>query len=823
MLRKLIQGASQVNVSMQPLESQRAVVALLWMTLITGLQVCELKQQAQAPPVSNVQATTAPLASPAGIAFDAVGNMYFADLNNHVIRKVSPAGIITTFAGTEQQGYDGDGGPATSAWLDSPAGIAIDNAGNVYIADTHNNRIRKVVGGTISTIAGTGVSGFSGDGASATQATLNHPVAVAVDVNGNVYIADADNQRIRKISGTTITTVAGNGEQGFGGDGGAAVAAGLDTPNGVAVDAPGNIYIGDTHNQRIRVVNVAGIISTLAGNGDKAYSGDGGSAAAASLARPRGLSIDSLGNLYFADSDNHRIRSITKAGNITTVAGSGEQGSGGDGESALDANLDTPRTPAVKAPGVFVFSDTNNQLIREVGVGAMIQTIAGLSPPSEESLTLTGSSAVVYGSGTLSATFTSDGPAATGQVSLLDIASGSTIGTAPWTANTATFSTSTLSAGTHRLVINYVGDAQNGAITSEVFVLTVSVLPITATATGVALQYGQAIPTLGGSLTGVLAQDAGKVAAVFATTATSSSPVGSYPITVALTGTAAANYTSTLTSNSGSVVIGKTASRVTLSSSNISPFVGSAVTFTAVAASSTTGTPTGSISFLDGGTLLATVAVGGTGSAVFTSSTLAIGVHSITAIYSGDTNFIASTSPALPETITDFTFVVSGASTQSVNPGETASYNFTVQTQSGVTPLAITFTASGLPAGATATFTPSTLPAGSTTTGVALSIQTAGLQAANSRPVRPSQIALLSWSVAFLLPLLRSKRIRASLSRLPRTLLLAAAGVAILGIVGCGGAGFFAHSPTSYTVTVTGTTTGSTTFQHTATVTLIVQ
>jgi sugar lactone lactonase YvrE len=194
-----------------------------------------------------------------------------------VIREVSIAGIVTTIAGTGEQGFAGDGGAATSALLDSPAGVAVDAAGNVYIADTHNNRVRKVSAGTISTIAGTGIASFSGDGGPAGVATLNHPTALAPDGSGNLYLADTDNHRIRKITGTTITTVAGDGEQFFSGDGAAATAAGLDSPNGVAVDVAGNIYIGDTHNQRVRVVNASGIISTLAGNASKSFAGDGDS------------------------------------------------------------------------------------------------------------------------------------------------------------------------------------------------------------------------------------------------------------------------------------------------------------------------------------------------------------------------------------------------------------------------------------------------------------------------------------------------------------------------------------------------------------------
>jgi sugar lactone lactonase YvrE len=352
---------------------------------------------AQAPP-NGIQATAASLAHPAGVAFDSAGNLYLADLNNHMIREVNIAGIAITVAGTGEQGFSGDGGAATGALLDSPAGVAVDSAGNIYIADTRNHRIRKVSGGIITTIAGTGVAGFSGDNGPAVSAALDNPTALSLDSNGNLYIADTDNHRIRKITGSTISTVAGSGEQLFTGDGAAATAAGLDSPNGVAVDAAGNIYIGDTRNQRIRVVNSSGSISTLAGNGTKAYAGDGGVAASASLARPRGLSVDAQGNMYFADSDNNTIRLIANTGTITTIAGNGSQGFAGDGGAATSATLDTPRAPAVQATGVFALSDTDNNLIRAVGSNGVINTITGAGSGAGsgqgfggETLTLSGS------------------------------------------------------------------------------------------------------------------------------------------------------------------------------------------------------------------------------------------------------------------------------------------------------------------------------------------------------------------------------------------------------------------------------------------------
>jgi len=330
-------------------------------------------------PLGGVGSPGSPLDLPHGVAFDPAGNLYIADTNNHVIREVNLAGTVTMVAGDGEQGYAGDGGPATSALLDSPAGVAVDSNSNIYIADTHNHAIREVLAsnGNISTIAGIGGPGFSGDGSTATGAALDYPTAVTVDSTGNVYIADTNNHRIREISGGIINTVAGNGDQAYEGDGVAATATGLDSPNGVGVDGALNIYIGDTHNQRVRMVTKStGLIATLAGTGAKGFNGDG-MAIAASLARPRGVAVDIYGNVYVADSDNNLIRTIS-GGNLTTIAGNGTEGVNPGGTDSTSTSLDTPDSVAVLGTSIL-FSDTENSVIGDVMVAPPPVTLSATS------------------------------------------------------------------------------------------------------------------------------------------------------------------------------------------------------------------------------------------------------------------------------------------------------------------------------------------------------------------------------------------------------------------------------------------------------------
>ncbi|MBI4464990.1 MAG: hypothetical protein HY647_09825, partial [Acidobacteria bacterium] len=315
-------------------------------------------------------ATQAALWFPNAVVRDTSGNLYIADTNNHRIRKISTSSVITTVAGGGPVS-PGDGLPATLASL-SAWGVAVDRNGNLYIADFDNARIRFVnSSGVILTLAGTGTSGFSGDGGLATSAKLNGPVAVTVDSSGNVYIADLWNCRIRKVDSTgIITTIAGNGTCGYSGDNGPATSASFNYPRGLALDGAGNLYISesdaDGNYSRVRKVDPTGIITTIAGNGSFGFHGDGGPAVQATLYFARGLAMDGSGNLYIADYRNQRIRRVDTKGIITTVAGNGTSGFSGDGGLATNATLNFPTAVTVDTSGNLYIADSFNNRIRKV-------------------------------------------------------------------------------------------------------------------------------------------------------------------------------------------------------------------------------------------------------------------------------------------------------------------------------------------------------------------------------------------------------------------------------------------------------------------------
>lgn len=684
----------------------------------------------------NGAASSATLAAPAAVAYDASGNLFLADRDNHVIREVvKSTGNIITVAGSGIAGFAGDGSTATAAQLDTPTGIAVDASGNLYIADSHNNRIRKVSGGIITTIAGTGSAGFFGDGAAATSAQLSLPQGVAVDGNGNVFIADTNNHRVRKITGTTITTLAGTGDQGYSGDGAAATAALLDSPSSVAVDASGVVYVADRLNQRVRAIATSGTISTVAGNGTSNFSGDGAAATAASLSKPTGVSVDASGAIYIADTDNQRIRAVT-GGSISTVAGNGLQGNTGDGGALNAASLNAPRAATADALGNLSIADTNNERIR----AANDPTVAFAS--SQVGISSTTQTITLSNSGTAN----------------LTVASAAISGPFALTANGSCSATPvTLAAG---------------ASCTEVLAFT---------------------PTAPGTANGSIA---------FAGT-------GIAPQTVLLTG--------------AGVIAGTS---VTLSSNAAAPFINQPVTFTATVKPAGSGSVTGTVTFFASGTQLGAAQPVTNGSATLTTAFTTAGTYAITALYSGDTNFSSSTSPALTQLVGDFNFTITPDPSQpsgvSVIPGQAAVFNFVAAPLSGPFTFPITLAASGLPPGATVTFSPNPVQLGSSSVPFTMTVQTsASTSGVKALGGGGAVLALVLLPFAW-----RRRRQGAPMPRLMVVGFMMLSLGALTGLTGCGtNSGFFGNPTRSYNITVTATAQNAqgATLQHVATVKLTVQ
>jgi sugar lactone lactonase YvrE len=315
------------------------------------------------------QAASASLRRPRGVAVDSTGNVYVADSDSHQIRRITPAGVITSFAGVGK-GFSGDGGAAASARLNAPSGLAVDAARNLlFIADTNNHRIRRIdlANGNISTIAGNGAAGLGPDG-TATSTPLNAPQGVAVDSAGNVYVADTGNHRIARIAGNTLTTLSGNGTVGFAGEGGAPGNGRFNRPSGIAVTPDGlTIYIADTGNNRVRRIN-SNTLTTFAGTGATASNGDGAAAISAALNTPMDVLVDGVGNVFVTELDGERIRRIDAADNkIATAAGNGDNGWSGDDGPAISGTMNSPTALARNTnTGVIYFCDTGNLRVRRL-------------------------------------------------------------------------------------------------------------------------------------------------------------------------------------------------------------------------------------------------------------------------------------------------------------------------------------------------------------------------------------------------------------------------------------------------------------------------
>jgi hypothetical protein len=663
-------------------------------------------------------ATAAELNDPQSVAVGAGGNMFIADPYNNVVWMVSPGGTISIVAGTGTSGFGGDGGPATAAQLASPYGVAVDKSGNLFIADFANDRVREVAAGSgiITTIAGPGTSPPNyGDGGLATSAYLVRPQALVFDAAGDLYIADAYNGRVRKIAAGTgiITTVAGN-QAGFlsPGDGGPATSANM-YPVAIALDSKNNLYIVDAFHSTIRKVDAStGIISSIAGGG--ILYGDGVPATKA-LVAPHGVAVDLKGTVYISNADVG-VQTIQSDGTLKTVVGTGYYGYSGDGGSATMANIYSPEQLSFDQSGNLYVPDDGAFVVRKVAF---------------------------------------PGPAATPVISLT---SGTYIGAQTVTMTDAT-PNATIYYTTDGTAPNTGSTVYNGAIT---------------------ISHSETLQ------------------AIAAVTGYTESAVGK------------ASYTINLVTPVISLV-----------SSASSIFSKSSVTFTANVTSSG-GTPTGTVQFFDGTASLGSGTISA-GSASFSTSSLADGAHSVYAVYSGDTLFASVTSSGVSVAIEDFTVGVpaGSSSSASASAGGSATYMLAIAPSGGTTtPADITFSLTGLPPGATATFNPAKVAAGSGATNVSLSIRVpVSTAASNQMHIDPRVPAALSLVLLPFLP------IRTRQLRFGNWFAIAVLGVScLITVCGCGGGSGTGNSsnpsPQTYTLTVTDAA-GSLT--HSTTLTLTVQ
>ena len=648
-------------------------------------------------------AVNAELYSPSGVTVDALGNQYIADTWNNVIRRVSATtGFISTVAGNGYGsgqgygGYSGDGASATSAELYFPTGVAVDLAGNVYIADYQNSRIRVVnmqssaitiagvtiQPGNIATVAGNGTQGYSGDKGPATAAQLFFPSGVAVDTAGNIYIADKENCVVRMVSTGApspfvsgnptngyIYTVAGNGTPGSSGNAGPATSAELRGPNGVSVDSSGNLYIADSSNSMVRFVSATtngtrtqDYIYTVDGTGAYGYAGDGGPATSAALNLPEGVAVDNAGNLYIADSSNNRIREVTAStGIITTVAGNGTGGYAGDNGSAKSAELNNPYGVSVAfSTGNFYIADPGNNRLREVNVQQTslifgVVNVGQTSAAQDVTISNVGTQTLNINQISASAAFNTNGadttcssgktlaPSASCIVSIefAPVNVGPVTGSLVITDNASNSPQSVSLSGTGAQGTPTL--TWNPATTSIAYGtgLSAGVLDATATANGnpVAGNYAYSATASGGSPQSV--------------TVGTILPVGAYTLSVLFTPTDTTDYTTAAASVPFTVSPASLAVQLTSSATSI--IVGQTVTFTAVLSGMAGGVgPTGSVAFYDGTTQIGTgpvTLISGQYQAVYSTNSLAVGQHNITAQYLGDANYNAAASNTVIVTV----------------------------------------------------------------------------------------------------------------------------------------------------------------------------
>jgi sugar lactone lactonase YvrE len=688
----------------------------------------------------NVPATQAPIFLPYGVIVDPAGNLYLSDTNNNRIRRVDAlSGLISTIAGNGVSGYSGDGGPATQVNINQPGGLTMDGAGNIYFADSGNDIIRRIdaVSGIITTIAGVPMAqGYSGDGSAATLATLSSPRGIAFDAAGDLFIADTSNNVIREVNATTgtIRTVVGTGAAGYNGDVIPATAAEQNSPWTVNVGIDNSLYIADLSNNRVRKVD-GGVISTVAGTGSRSFGGDGGPANLASLYAPYALFFDQSGNLFLADTLHNRIRSILATPvalaypvmRVGKTSASQAEGLENDGNynltlsapvlnnAALDSttttcSFTTPMAPSTTcnlgvecAPtviGVDVLDSV--KLNSDAGNSPMVVDLSGqvLSvEPTTVSLVSSVNPSLVSQIVVFTATVASDDPSRSGPVTFLN---GTTTicSNVYLIAGSSSCSTSTLTLGRHSMTASYAGDSNNAAGVSPVLIqlvkqqpiLTLSVSPNPANVTqSVTLTATAATGTPSGTV--VFYDDA---TALSGNVSLSGSGVATYSTTQLAPGphSLSAQYAGDAGNASGvsnilTEVVNQITTGTTIASSNTTVNVGTPITFTATVSNTSGLSPTGTVQFKEGTTVLGNGTVDSNGHASLTLATLAPGTHTVVATYSGDTDNVGSASSGLVETVQQI--ATTTVLTSDVNPasaGATIHLSATVAISAGASPMA---------------------------------------------------------------------------------------------------------------------------------------
>ncbi len=743
-------------------------------------------------------ATQSPICLPSGLAVDGAGNLYLADTINNRVRRVDASShTITTVAGNGSAGSSGDGGPATAASVTNPSGLALDGAGNLYIADTANNTIRRVdaVSGIITTVAGTpGVSGFAGDGGPATSAMLKAPQGIGVSNNGDLVIADTSNAVIRvvTVSDGLIQTIAGTGTAGYNGDGILATSAELNDPSGVALRSDGAIAIADLSNNRVRLFVAGGNISTVAGNGTAGYTGDDGNATQAELQGPAAVSFDPAGDLFIADTTNSVVRLVYgNPGIITTLAGTpGDTRFAGDGGPENQARMYLPDGLVFDSAGNLWISDTFHNRVRKVSgtqltinfepikvgrtsqppvpeqmINAGNQPLISLSPALQQAAldantTTCGQTALspstfcamgvefaptmVTDNGQGSITWTSNAPnvtpvdqlrgkvlsveyttiaitsdvnpgligqpvtltatvtsADTGRTGTVDFVENSTTwcSAVPLAASgTATCQINGLSLGTHNFTANYSGDNNNAASQSPAYqevikqqatlALSISGNPSTVTnSVTLTLHAGDSTGTPTGTAVFYDGSTALKTVTLDgngdASWSTAGFAIGTHTLTAQYAGDSA---NAAGVSNTQTLEVKQADTTTVLSSSNNESPVGSNITLTANVVSHNGPAPTGAVRFQDGSSVLGTGQVDANGSATLVTNTLSPGNHSLSATYLGDTDNAVSTSANANQTIDQIgTVTTLGVDVDPSNAGATVHFSATVSMSAGST------------------------------------------------------------------------------------------------------------------------------------------